>query len=265
MKKKEYKAFTLIELLVVISVIAMLTAIVMPSLRKAKAIAKRTVCLSNVRQLVLGATVYQLDFKGKFPHQYADLSKFQDGYYHYMACNAFTDTNHTDNWVNNIYPYVETKEMFLCPANKKLVTSDPLFAPNKDNQISYSANGVLTHLGGAKIRRTPSELVAITDDVGVSNAAMVRPFFLKNDDSGIRTEKGWTGWMRADVGQLFADQPHKSGRAYGYLDGHSAYADWEDVTSLSFGLLIGFDGEDGHEPEDVKSYGDPRRKGFIVR
>ena len=54
---KQQKGFTLMELLVVISIIALLLAILMPTLQKAKELARRTVCLSNQRQN--GISLYQ--------------------------------------------------------------------------------------------------------------------------------------------------------------------------------------------------------------
>ena len=58
--------FTLIELLVVVSVIAMLLAILLPSLNKARVLAKRAGCRSNLKQLALAWTAYLDDHKGRF-------------------------------------------------------------------------------------------------------------------------------------------------------------------------------------------------------
>ncbi len=59
------RAFTLIELLVVIAIIAVLMAVLMPSLRMAKDHAKRVHCVSNTKTLALGWYMYQDDFNGK--------------------------------------------------------------------------------------------------------------------------------------------------------------------------------------------------------
>ena len=58
-------AFTLIELLVVIAVIAVLMAILMPALAKAREQDKRTICFSNLKHLTLGWTLYADDNNGK--------------------------------------------------------------------------------------------------------------------------------------------------------------------------------------------------------
>ena len=55
------RAFTLIELLVVISIIALLLSVLVPSLNKAKVLAKRTVSLSNLKSLTASWQAYITD------------------------------------------------------------------------------------------------------------------------------------------------------------------------------------------------------------
>ena len=61
------RAFTLVELLVVVAVIAILMALLLPAMESAKARARRTGCLSNLKQINLGVRMYTDDHEGTLP------------------------------------------------------------------------------------------------------------------------------------------------------------------------------------------------------
>jgi len=65
--KRQSFGFTLIELLVVVAIIALLIAMLLPSLSKATRVARQTVCGMNMRQVVTGANMFATDYAGKLP------------------------------------------------------------------------------------------------------------------------------------------------------------------------------------------------------
>jgi prepilin-type N-terminal cleavage/methylation domain-containing protein/prepilin-type processing-associated H-X9-DG protein len=69
-------AFTLIELIVVVGIIAILIALLMPSLISARKTARTIQCASNVRQLTMALTNYSIEFRGAFPPNSAQIDEY---------------------------------------------------------------------------------------------------------------------------------------------------------------------------------------------
>ena len=69
-RNRNAAGFTLIELLVVIAIISLLVSILLPSLERARALAERVVCMTNVKQIALGFVFYVEDNEGFLPPGY---------------------------------------------------------------------------------------------------------------------------------------------------------------------------------------------------
>jgi prepilin-type N-terminal cleavage/methylation domain-containing protein len=98
------RAFTLIELLVVVAVIAILASILFPVFAHARERAKRTSCISNLRQLGLGGGAYLEDWDGKYPWAYDDHNRFRHG-----KRPSFPEV---------VSPYVRSTALWICPSDK---------------------------------------------------------------------------------------------------------------------------------------------------
>jgi prepilin-type N-terminal cleavage/methylation domain-containing protein len=88
--------FTLIELLVVIAIIAILAAILFPVFAQAREKARQTSCLSNLKQIGLGAIMYTQDYDETFPRLQWDIASTPDR----ASWNPWT-------WKESIAPYVK--------------------------------------------------------------------------------------------------------------------------------------------------------------
>jgi prepilin-type N-terminal cleavage/methylation domain-containing protein len=102
------RAFTLIELLVVIAIVAILAALLLPALSRAKDGGRRTACANNLRQLVLATAGYASDHGGLFPPR-----------------------SLANSWPSQLREDYQSLDVLLCPVDDA-PGGDPT-APNADN------------------------------------------------------------------------------------------------------------------------------------
>jgi len=120
------KGFTLIELLVVIAIIAILAAILFPVFAQAKAAAKNTTALSNLKQAGLAAIMYEGDNDDNFPlyvASYCESARIQNPLDPNDRPGGTTGGGRRPMWQAAIFPYNKSWDLYSSPADSAASTN----------------------------------------------------------------------------------------------------------------------------------------------
>ena len=121
--------FTLIELLVVIAIISILAGILFPVFATARERARRTACISNLKQLGLAFTMYEQDYDERLP-ACADGVNIASAWVFMNSFDGAGIASKFDVTQGSLYTYVKTKGVYMCPDDELGQTNGLSYAMN---------------------------------------------------------------------------------------------------------------------------------------
>lgn len=233
--------FTLIELLVVIAIIAILAAILFPVFAQARAKARQTACLSNLKQIGTGLMIYTQDYDETLPGNHRDpvTGISQDGGHNrpngFMEPLVAGQVATYRNWARDVQPYIKNKEVYVCPQAipRTQVTVGGVLGSAAYNEtevpgmanISYLLNGIAANKALAVVP-APADTVYLHEVNCFTRVAQERPRPVANQPT-----------QAVNFDHSTYDFPHQGGANLLFCDGHAKWQKKSAIRYEQFGVI----------------------------
>jgi len=210
------KAFTLVELLVVIAIIAVLMAILLPALNRAREQGKRAVCLNNVHSLTLAWMMYCDENDERLPRAYTDKNGWIQDIpgYRFNPEEAPPEDQLKALRGGTLFPYLKTTDIFRCSVAKKNEL--------RTYSIPHAMNGGASD-GGKIIKQR-------TEFTHHANRIVFLDDFIRDWDACWMVYWSKPSWWNTTPIR------HGYGNTFSFADGHADWWKWQDHRTIDMAI-----------------------------
>jgi prepilin-type N-terminal cleavage/methylation domain-containing protein len=226
-------AFTLIELLVVIAIIAILAALLLPALARAKQKGQRAVCLSNLNQIGLAFEMYLNDHENRFPDR-RDLKSSLPGGYH--SWTTWPPSDPRAGWAAGVFQNENPNfAVWSCPAAVNSPVGNIMQSVQSTSTNSVATNAPLCRYWAWRFDRTNdmSSPLMLEDFWGKTETQAVADLKSANDptvgivngvsDVELAVDPYFPNTVPTVPAGFGGRTIHGGGRCRVFLDGHTQY------------------------------------------